>query len=227
MPRLNGAELLLGAEALQRHGARAALTCADETLTYHQLAQRVARSAAAFAQAGVRSGDCVVLIMQDTPEAAAAWLGVVRLGAVAIALNNRLSAGDLQHILADGTARVALVEDTFASEHATALGPLAREGRMIVAGPGWRARSLAAPAVAAHDAHDADPAFALYTSGTTGKPKGILHTHASFRQLGQGFRAIGIGADEKVFTTSKVRSPPNPFGSKASQPRPALKRIFS
>ena len=88
---MNAAEFLLGGEALRRHGARRALTCGDETVTYEELAARVARAAAAFAASGVRPGDRVLLLMSDTVESAAAWLGAVRLGAVTVALNNRLS----------------------------------------------------------------------------------------------------------------------------------------
>jgi len=58
--------------------------------------------------------------------------------------------------------------------------------------------------VPVHAVQADEPAFALYTSGTTGRPKGVLHSHASFRQLGQGLRAIGIGAGERVLTTSKL-----------------------
>ena len=201
---MNAAEFLLGGEALRRHGARRALTCGDETVTYEELAARVARAAAAFAASGVRPGDRVLLLMSDTVESAAAWLGSVRLGAVTVALNNRLSAVDLHHILADSAPRLALVENAFASEHAATLGPLASAGRLVSAGNAWQERCASAPATVVHASQGRDPAFALYTSGTTGRPKGILHSHDSFRQLGGAFRLIGIGPGERVLTTSKL-----------------------
>jgi acyl-coenzyme A synthetase/AMP-(fatty) acid ligase len=207
---LNGAELLLGSNVLERHGSRKALTCGDEAVTYNELAERVARSAGALAQSGVRPGERVVMLMRDTIEAAAAWLGAVRLGAVSIALNHRLSQRDLSHILEESAARLVLVDEAFAAEHSPCLAPLASAGRLIVTGASrsdastWRGRCVAAPLAPAHDLQPEDAAFALYTSGTTGKPKGMLHSHGSFRQLGKAFGAIGIGAGERVFTTSKL-----------------------
>src|SRR2546428_7256908 len=86
---MNAAELLLGSAALSRHGGRIALLSGEESLTFADLAQRVARAAAALAALGVRPGDRVLLLMRDTPEFAVAWLGAVRAGATAIALNNK------------------------------------------------------------------------------------------------------------------------------------------
>ena len=69
---MNAAELLLSEEALARHGGRPALTCGEETLTYAELAARVAHAAAAFAALGVRPADRVLFLMRDTPEFVAA-----------------------------------------------------------------------------------------------------------------------------------------------------------
>jgi len=201
---VNAAEFLLGREALRRHGARRALTCGDEAVTYKELAARVERSAAAFAASGVRPGDRVLLLMSDSVESAAAWLGAVRLGAVTVAVNNRISAADLSHILADSGARLALVEDAFASEYTAVLRPLATAGHLVTAGNAWQERCAAAPVTPVHPAQAGDPAFALYTSGTTGRARGVLHSHGSFRQLGRAFQVIGIGPGERVLTTSKL-----------------------
>jgi acyl-coenzyme A synthetase/AMP-(fatty) acid ligase len=207
---LNASELLLGSDALERHGHRRALTCGDDVVTYSELAGRVARSGGAFARAGVKRGDRVIMLMRDTIEAAAAWLGAVRLGAVAVALNNRISQPDLSHILQESAAQLVLVDEVFIEEHSASLAALAGIGRVIVTdasrrqASGWHARCVAAPMAPAQPVPPGDAAFALYSSGTTGKPKGILHSHGSFHQLGQAFHAIGIGTGERVFTSSKL-----------------------
>src|SRR5690348_3087046 len=110
---MNAVEHLLGAAALERHGARVALVCGDEQVTYRELAARVARSANALRALGVLPGDRVMLLMRDSPQFAATWLGVVHAGAVAIALNTRLSEKEYGYIRADSGARFAIVEDSF------------------------------------------------------------------------------------------------------------------
>jgi 3-hydroxybenzoate/4-hydroxybenzoate---CoA ligase len=206
---LNAAEYLLGAEALAKHGTRLALHCGDETLTYNELAASVRRSAAAFATHGVRPGDRVLLMMRDTPEFAAAWLGAVRAGAVAVALNNRLTDVEYRHIRADCAARLLLVEDRIASERVDLAAEFSLGSGTLVAGASvhgpqaWRELVARAGDAPFFEAKPGQPAFCLYSSGTTGRPKGILHAHKDVIPVGQAFREIGIGADDRIFTTSK------------------------
>jgi len=150
--------------------------------------------------------------MRDTPEFAAAWLGAVHAGAVAIALNTKLSDAEYRHILADSDARLLVVEDVFASARPDLSEESARDGRLTIAGAtapaalSWRAALAAAgEAAAPFDAGPEHPAFWLYSSGTTGKPKGIVHTHRSLLSAGQGQRdVVGLKPGERSFATSKL-----------------------
>ena len=207
---MNAAEQLLGPEALARHGDRVALLCGGESVSYRDLADRVARAASALQALGVRPGDRVLLLMRDTPEFAAAWLGAVRAGAAAIALNTKLSEDDFRHIRADSGARLAIVGDVFATARPDLAAEQAREGSLAIAGTAvpagardWRAEVARAAPAAACEAGPATPAFWLYSSGTTGKPKGIVHTHASVMASGEALRLLGIAPGERVFATSK------------------------
>lgn len=172
-----------------RYPGRAALICGEEQVTWDELATRVARAAGGLRALGVKPGEPVLLVMRDTPEFAAAWLGAVHAGAVAIALNSKLSEADYRHILADSRARFAILDDEFAAARAGF-------GKICVK---LEPRAEAPPFDAAADA----PALCLYSSGTTGRPKGILHAHRAALSIGEAFRALGVREGERVFTTSK------------------------
>ena len=192
---MNGAQLLLGEEALARHRGRPALICGEETLTFAELAARVAHAAGAFAALGVHPADRVLFLMRDTPEFVVAWLGAIRAGAVAVALNDKLSDGELEHAAADSGARLAVVGEEFMQRSFAGVKPLAASA--------FAGRAVRASGVAAFDGAPEAPAFMLYSSGTTGRPKGIVHAHRSFASLGLAFRCIGIGAGDRVLSTSK------------------------
>lgn len=206
----NGAERLLGAQALARHGARVAMLCNDQALTYEELGARVRAASGALRRLGVRPGERVLLLMGDTPQFAAAWLGIVRAGAVAIAVNHRLGDADYRHILADSTPRLVIVQDRLAAARPDLTAELADSGRIAVAGEcpssvaSWDALCAAkhddAPAYAASED---DPAFGLYSSGTTGRPKGIVHAHRVFGHVGAAFRTLGLREGDRVFATSR------------------------
>src|SRR5687767_6427674 len=185
---MNAVEHLLGAAALARHGERTALVCGEESVSFAALAARVRGAAAALKSLGVRPGERVLLRMRDTPEFAAAWLGIVRCGAVAVALNTRLSEADCRHIVADSDARLLIAENGAAAACRT-VAPAEL--------------SAAADAAPAFDASPDSPALMLYSSGTTGRPKGIVHAHRTLGCVGAAFRAFGIGAGERVLCTSK------------------------
>ncbi len=202
---MNAAEQLLGAAALARHGARTALLCGEQALTYAELAAQVSRAASALHALGVQPGDRVLLLLRDTPEFAAAWLGAVRAGAVAIGLNSKLTQDEYRYLVADSGARLLIAEEVLLP----ALGPLAAElagEQRLTAGAAWKEQLRHAVAQAkSYPARPEDPAFWLYSSGTTGKPKGIVHAHKDVLAAGQVQREVlGLGPGDKVFNTSKL-----------------------
>ncbi len=212
---MNAVEHLLGARALEQHGTRVALICGSEALTYRELAARVARAANALRALGVQPGDRVMLLVRDSPQFAATWLGILHAGAVAVALSTRISVADYGHIRADSGARLAIVEDVFAEANPEDASRYAREGGLALTGSAarrhagalsWReACENAAPEAAPVPVRADDPAFWLYSSGTTGRPKGIMHAHRAALVAGQAMReVIGLAPGERALTTSKL-----------------------
>ena len=209
---MNGAEYLLGEAALARHGARIALIFGDDRITYAELAHRVRQAAGALADLGVTPGDRVLLLMRDTPALAAAWLGCLWHGAVAIALNSQLSEDELRFVRSDSGARLTVVEDVFASAFPGFVTALAQERRVAVSGrapggvPSWDEAMQSAPIrQECFRASSDDAAFWLYSSGTTGRPKGIIHTHKDLLPAGQVMRdVVRIEPGETVLATSRL-----------------------
>jgi benzoate-CoA ligase len=195
---VNAAEQLLGEAALARHGKRIALICGEEAVTYAELARRVRAAASLLRSRGAQPGDRVLLLMRDTPECAAWWLGALYAGAVAVSVNPRLSEGDVRHVAEDSAAKLAVVEDALGNTQPRLVAQLAREGRLIDA-----RESLTAAAFPAAGAGDDTEAFCLYSSGTTGRPKGMAFGHAAVRAAGEALRAFGVDEGARVFTTSK------------------------
>jgi benzoate-CoA ligase len=189
---VNGAEYLLGAAALARHGANTALVSGDETLSYAGLSSRVVTAAAAYARLGVRPGDRVLILLRDTPDFPVAWLGAMWAGAIPIGLNNKLAQTELQHVAQDSAACLLVSEPSLARE----LGV-----RAVDAAELRRAELPVQP----HPATPDDAAFWLYSSGTTGRPKGIVHAHRAVLAAGQAQREVlGLGAGDRVLATSKL-----------------------
>ena len=200
---MNAAGQLLGEDALARHGARTALVCAGHTRSYAELAADMARAANALRALGVQPGERVLLLLRDTPEFVAAWLGAVHAGAVAVALNSKLAEADYRNMVADSRARVLIADEGLVP----VLGGLAAElERRLVRGTDWRAQTTrAATQARAHPVRADDPAFWLFSSGTTGRPKAIVHAHRSVLAAGQAQREVlGLGPGDTVFATSKL-----------------------
>ncbi|MEO8202250.1 MAG: AMP-binding protein [Betaproteobacteria bacterium] len=197
---MNAADHLLGKTALARYGSRVALWCGDEQISFAELAMSVRRAAAAWEAHDARPGDRVMILLRDTPEFVAAWLGALHVGVVAVAVNDKLPAAERQFVFEDCAARVFLAEDDTAALTRTYAGD------KCVSLSAWRhALAAATPRGRAATMRPTDPAFWLYSSGTTGHPKGIVHTHKDVLPAGAAMREIlGLDEHDTVVATSRL-----------------------
>jgi fatty-acyl-CoA synthase len=153
-----------------------------EDISYAALWRRVEAATLRLASLGIHEGDRVAYLGFNHPELLAMLFACARLGAMLVPLNFRLAAPEHAEILAHADPAVFVVDSDF-QEHAAALAksrPLMRLVALKGERAGWFAWEGPAPAGFAPKlpGTDADPVLIVYTSGTTGKPKGAVHTQA-------------------------------------------------
>ena len=144
---------------------------AHRRLNHHQLAERSWSVANGLAGLGVRPGDNVGILCGNGVFSAEAILGAIAAGAVAVPLNWRWSAAELEHGLKDSRATVVLADQEFADR--VPPGP-----NLVVEGPDFE-RFLGPPRPPAIDVSPDSPAVILYTGGTTGASKGVVLSHTN------------------------------------------------
>ena len=174
----------LHASALRWPG-KVALRCDEREFTYGELSQRVARVAGALRAAGIQRGDRIAIIAPNCAEYPEIVVGASDCGAIIATLSARSSAREVRRACEDCGARLLLAHPSVLST-ATEAAPSCIE-QMIVLGNEY-SRWLDAATPSSPDPHiqDTDPFTLVYSSGTTGKPKGILISHRSRALTFQG-----------------------------------------
>ena len=178
------------------------------SLTYRQLRDDAAQVGGLLAGLGLAPGDRVALMLPSGLDFLRAWAGVGRLGAVAVMLNAELTGSFLAHPIADSVPRVLVIDAAYLPALAEVRGLLPRIEHVLVTGStsglgdGFMAfdRWRDAPATEARLPAASDLACIMYTSGTTGAPKGVLMPHAHCFLFGLGVvDNIGVGTDDHYY----------------------------
>ncbi|GAB7004944.1 long-chain fatty acid--CoA ligase [Nocardioides sp. AN3] len=181
----------------QRHRDRPALRTAEGTWSYRSVAEASAAFADRLRKSGVRPGDRVLLVAPTSPEFVVAYFGILAAGATAVTVNPACTESEMSYFLDDSGSSMAVVWPEGAE--AACRAALARGL------PAWVLRPdvLAAAAVRAEPEPraDDDVAVLLYTSGTTGRPKGAELTHANLTASAAAFvELLDLGDDARLGT---------------------------
>jgi acyl-coenzyme A synthetase/AMP-(fatty) acid ligase len=188
--RLNIACDVLDASIQRGCGPRPALVGEFGVVTYESLQRRVNAVAAGFLDLRLKRGDLVLIKMGNSPEFAVAFLAAIKLGIIPVLVNSLLTSVELgavleqtgPHLIFTESSRSDAVRELYGSglfKHVVCAGEPQNSEISFAA---FETRSSIA--VAAADTRSDEPAFIVYTSGTTGKPKGIVHAHRWIIALG-------------------------------------------
>jgi benzoate-CoA ligase family protein len=202
--RFSIADYFLDARVAEGRGDRPALLTGGGTLTYRGVQDLANRFGHVLAAAGVQPEHRVILALPDGPEYVGALFGTLKLGAVVVMLNPDLPAADVEYFLEYTRARAAVVHRDGAGPFLVAAGRRSSPASVLVVGdPAFEATLAAAsPALETFPTHRDDTAIWLFSGGTTGRPKAVLQSHASFANTTECYAKGVIGYHDADVTLS-------------------------
>lgn len=223
-PNFNVADWLVDRQVREGRGDAIAVEAGSGTLSYAELANLTGKVAAGLHALGMHRDDRVVFVTSDDIAMFAGILGAIRGGYVAVPISTMLGAAELADIIRDSGAVMLVTSTPFADKAAQAANECPDLGTVVWDGPpaetplreGLTGVSFE-ELVAAGDSADVswrDPrpvghdswALWLYTSGTTGKPKGAMHRHQNLRLVAEcyGWKVLGITPQDRCYSIAKL-----------------------
>src|SRR5215470_3100295 len=217
----NASVYLLDRQVEAGRGGHLAVAGPAGSLTYAELAQRVAAFASGLQALGVRPEERVVLVTSDRPETVITFLALLRMGAVAVPVSTMYNGAELGELLRDTRARVVVATSEFAAVTREAMSLAPEAGTLVLAGedgadggggPGARswadvlAEGQRAGPAAPYGTWFDSPGFWLYTSGTTGTPKAAMHRHGSIARVCETYaqQVLGITPEDRCYSLAKL-----------------------
>ena len=171
------------AEAVARNGDGEALVCGDRRMTWREVAQQSAQIAAGFQKLGLKRGDRVAVLLGNRIEFVLTMLGAAHAGLVTVLLSTRQQKPEIAYVLTDCGARL-LIHEAALADRVPDAGDIPDVTHRIAVDDDpqlSRFSDLAdhAPLAAPVEVGEEDTAMILYTSGTTGRPKGAMLAHCN------------------------------------------------
>lgn len=194
-------------------GDATAIVTPDGELTYEALWRLTNRAGNALRQAGVRREERVLILLPDAPEFIAVFLGAMRLGAVPVPVNTLSGPADYAYYLQDSRA-ATLVMDTGMMDRvgASRLGAAHLRNTIVMGETPADCLSLRDLLAAADDeldpqpTHRDEPSYWLYSSGTTGRPKGVVHRHQDMVHCTEAYarHVLGMTPEDRTYSASRL-----------------------
>ena len=212
----NAATYFVDRHLREGRGAAVAIECGDERVTYAELHERVNRFGSALrTRFAVRPEERVVLLLLDGPAFAYSFFGAIKIGAVPIPANTLWKAADYRYLLSDSSARVLVVSEELLPEYdrippadlpALRHVVVVRRRLSLDADDFERLLADGSPHLEAAPTSRDAPAFWLYSSGSTGAPKGCVHLQHDMVVCAELFArgVLGITPADRVFSAAKL-----------------------
>ena len=209
-PTFNVAVAMIDRHLQEGRGAKTAIRSVDGALTYAELSEAVNRCGNVFMGLGLRAGERILMVVKDCPEFICLFFGAIKAGAIPIPVNTLLRTADYQFLLEDSSCSALVYSPELAESMEQALAAALHQPKHSFAthgGGGLRdlmdhASGDLVPAATAPE----DDCFWLYSSGSTGNPKGVVHAHRDMICTSERYAvaASGLREDDTVYSVSKL-----------------------
>ncbi len=198
---------------LAEHADKVGLYTPERHMTFRQISDQVNQVGNALKRLDVRPGESVAILCLDTAEWVTAWFGIAKIGAVAVPMNTLLTPKEHAFVLHDSRARVVFVHKSLLPALDAVRDQLDGVRHIIVVGGKGRESDLdfeglvsgEPTELAVTPTHRDDFCSLNYSSGTTGEPKGILHSHKDYPLTSQlwGVDVLGLKETDRTFAAAK------------------------
>lgn len=210
-PVYNAAVTFVDRHLEEGRGGKDAIIGEGGRVTYAELAGNVNRSGNVLKDLGLAPGERVVMVVKDCVEFFYLFWGAIKAGFIPVPVNTLFRASDFRYIIKNSLCAAVVYSPEFAGEVETALEEASPSPahRLPVEGEGTTILSLmagASPDLSPVSAGPDADCFWLYSSGSTGDPKGVVHSHAAFAATCQYYavETLGLGEDDVCFSAAKL-----------------------
>ncbi|WP_314591966.1 non-ribosomal peptide synthetase [Paenibacillus terrigena] len=186
-------------EQVEKTSERVAVVFGEEKFTYRELNEKSNQVAGALLEKGIQPGGIIAILMDRSLDMITAIMAVLKTGNAYLPIDPEYPQERIQYMLQDSGTRFLLTREAVSSQATSTLASLVEIVMMDAMKLG---KQETGPVIVPREGSDLDLAYVMYTSGTTGKPKGIMTTHANVTRVVKKTNYMEIGEDDIVASLS-------------------------